>query len=221
MSYANSYNRPKATPPVFRGDSFNAMYLVDYKLKANQKRDDLRGYSKSVGKPECIDPYRNLQGFVSRILKAGYLDKSDFIQFRTNTFNPSESEVLVEITEFGYELHGAARLNFELQNRLEEFFLLRANGGDTKEVLEKYRQIPKVKEKDLFSFDQVFRNEEELVNHCKRLINEFRFPRLRVEGFYKTYRLKFANALDNPAGKEVANSIAEELAKNFRVNRNK
>lgn len=221
MNYVNDYNRPKATPPAFSGDSFNAMYLVDYKLKSNQKRSDLRGYSKSIGKPECIDPYKNLQGFVSRILKAGYLEKSNFIQFRTNTLNPSESEVLVELTEFGYELHGAARLNFQLQNTLDEFFLILRTGGDTKAVLEKYRQIPKVKEKDLFSFDQVFRNEEELINHCKRLLHEFRFPRLRVEAYYKSYRMKFPNALDNPAGKDITNAMAEELAKNFRVNRTK
>lgn len=222
-SFHSSSKNSRQTFQKFDGDSYNAMYAADYNLNPDQKRDTLRGYSKAIGKSEHIDPYQNLKGFVLRILKAGWLEKSSYIVFRTNTFNPNESEILVEVTPYGYNLHGHAKFNFELINKLDEIYLLRSNGGDYIEVLKKYQQTPTVRtnEKSLFSFEQVFKNEEELKQHCVKLLNDYKFPRLRVEGFFKSYRMKFEKALENPAGKDISNSLSEELSKKFRVNSSK
>lgn len=203
----------QSKPQKLQGDRINARFLVDIDFNSNQKATHMRGYSKFVGKPEAIDPARSLHGFVSRLISNGYLDRSYFMEFRTNTLEGGE--LLLQLTPSNYELFGAAKFYLPLEVTLNQVFTLRKNGGDYLEILQEYRQQPKTKEKDLFSFQQgKFKNEQELRAHCQKLFHQLKFPLPRVEGFFNEYRKHFDN--DTP----YENPVVTNLANNFNANRN-
>ena len=169
---------------VPKGDRMNATYRHEF----FQKDRDLPfvGYSKLIGHEEAQDKDYLLEQYVSRMLRNGYLEKSYCMTFFTNNKQGNNSDdVLVTITEGGFDLSGSAELNHHLKDMLSLFFQNRRNPDAQQRVLSSRTRIGH-QAKFWYDFEKQFASKQALIDHIKLIKEKFgdKEQHARCVGYY-------------------------------------
>lgn len=179
-----------AQPAKFRGDRRNATYRHQIYLDNGIV---LTGYSVSQGRNEPLNKETCLTDSVLRLIHNGYVFKAYYLAFYTNkNQGPENDDLLLELGKNGFIAHGCAQLIPRLISSLNDVYAEMRSVPDAESWASIRRELPRPRidkhlENQLFDFKQIFRTKDDLVAHCRELVEFYRFPRGRVLAWYTCY----------------------------------
>ncbi|PWK27208.1 hypothetical protein LV89_02023 [Arcicella aurantiaca] len=166
-----------------KGDRLNATYRHEFYQE--QRTSPFVGYSKMLGHAEAKDKEHLLEQYISRMLKNGYLDRSYCMNFYTNNQQGNGlDELLVSITPFQFQIHGAAQLFPHLKDMLQKFFANKNDPTKQQQYLASRKRSGSQVE-PFYDFKLTFTSEQALIDHCNEVIRRFgEDQRPRLKGWY-------------------------------------
>lgn len=201
---------PIKKKPDFIADKVDSTYRWEIYLTNGKILD---GYSKSQNRAENQDKEALLLGCLTRLLNNGYLDKSfQLLFYRREFLHRSQDTPILQLNDEDFEPFDILKLQLPITEFLERVYKarkLKKSGLDYKEFLPKPKPFRHTEENDFLHSKTRFPTFESLINHCKYLLEEKKYPRQSVENFYRKLRWNYTEYTDS-VGQQPAPTAAPQ-----------